>query len=153
MIENVIASLDQLDKLSGELRAQVFALALAATPPAPPLALAPSTPPAEMAQTTETSTIVEPANAAPAPAAGEPDNALSFKCPACGATYADTGQGAPICTNQHPAEQTLATADVLAGAVQTAPEAAQVDAPAATAPPAGEPAAASAAPVSPTWPA
>lgn len=39
------------------------------------------------------------------------DNSLPFKCPACGATYAEQVP----CTNGHPAEQTLPTADVLAG--------------------------------------
>lgn len=40
------------------------------------------------------------------------DNSLPYKCPACGATY-----DKPVeCANGHPAEQTLATAEVLAGA-------------------------------------
>jgi hypothetical protein len=41
-----------------------------------------------------------------------PDNSLPFKCPACGRTY----QAQLICANQHEPTQTLATADVLAGA-------------------------------------
>jgi hypothetical protein len=41
-----------------------------------------------------------------------PDNALPFKCPACGATY----EAEVECVNGHQAEQTLPTADVLAGA-------------------------------------
>lgn len=41
-----------------------------------------------------------------------PDNDLPFKCPGCGATYDKQVE----CTNGHPAEPTLPTADVLAGA-------------------------------------
>ncbi len=41
-----------------------------------------------------------------------PDNELPFKCPGCGATYDKQVD----CTNGHPAESTLPTADVLAGA-------------------------------------
>lgn len=44
------------------------------------------------------------------------DNTLPYKCPACGKTYEKPVE----CTNGHPAEQTLETADVLAGAAPTA---------------------------------
>jgi hypothetical protein len=52
----------------------------------------------------------------------EPDNALPFKCPACGATFAEQG----VCTNQHPAEPTLPTEAVLAGAATASDDAADV---------------------------
>jgi hypothetical protein len=59
--------------------------------------------------------------------AAAPDNAQPFKCPACGATYSQE----VVCDNQHPAEQTLPTAAVLAGAAPGEVEVA--------APPAAEP--------------
>jgi hypothetical protein len=114
VIENAFASLDQLDKASAALRADLEQLrvleqrlAETADKPAAPLAAVGS-------QTgIETSTF--DARDEPAAAGGEPDNSFPFKCPACGATYAEQ----VTCTNQHPAEQTLPTADVLAGAQPT----------------------------------
>ena len=52
---------------------------------------------------------------------GSPDNELPFKCPGCGATYELQVE----CTNGHPAEQTLPTQDVLAGAAPADPTAEQ----------------------------
>lgn len=79
-------------------------------------------------------------------AADGPDNSLPFKCPACGATYLEQ----VVCINGHPPEQTLPTADVLAGA-------APADAAATPAPPAETQAvieqATGPAAASPQWPA
>jgi len=90
--------------------------------------------------------------------AAAPDNAQPFKCPACGATYPEQVD----CTNQHPAEPTLPTEQVLSGEPPSAGSADGVtDSPAASstgAAPTGEPpaegAAADTAPPAPgpTWP-
>jgi hypothetical protein len=86
---------------------------------------------------------------------GEPDNELPFKCPGCGATYAEQVE----CTNGHPAEQTLPTQDVLDGAPPADPSAEPADTTpetndvieTATTPPPATPAAGG--DEGPTWPA